>query len=505
MFSSDALHSILNETRFEDSAHTDTYRQLIHITHLDENYIRVLTKTAWFHQAEALRDAIYKHVDRKASLRVYIPGTTKVRNAWSDLSFLGLDSNDSDGGGEYFVSELHSSFIICGWDESKWAAYGFTNSDFDDDDEGEEEEEEEEEDQDGEKASSKTFDEDYHTLDDADDNYDLYTTESALEDHLAFDGKYRRITPQERSVWDPRLYFLEATDNRVRMVREEWAYLVNKIAAIVKIQNDSLTCVLPKARFSSDPSLAPNSLAWLMKTMKFLKELRQDFLITIETCQKFLAPDGDHNYFFNEDDQALGISLRNIAFSIRYSMEGLIELEKRLAFLEESCDSSKEMVALCMSQESVHLGHISIQHNKESAELSSIGNMLSREANMLNREANVLNKNNNHLAVYNKRVAAANNFNAALMLSMNQIMTPVVVVAGYFSIQEEIFGFPKTAKSFLISVAIVFVVLQLVNVGTFLLRHRFKTKWALAWILTGQLDQLLLDRKEIGQERDAVV
>lgn len=44
-----------------------------HIIQLDEEHIRALAGSAWEHQAGPLRDAIYKHVDRQASLSVYIP------------------------------------------------------------------------------------------------------------------------------------------------------------------------------------------------------------------------------------------------------------------------------------------------------------------------------------------------------------------------------------------------------------------------------------------------
>lgn len=82
---------------------------------------------------------------------------------------------------------------------------------------------------------------------------------------------------------------------------------------------------------------------------------------------------------------------------------------------------------------------------------------------------------------------------------MNQFMTPVVIVVGYFSIEGEIFGFGKNAKSFLISVTILFFVLYLVNLTIFLLRH-YLGKWGpLAQILTGQLDQILLDRRGNGK------
>jgi Ca2+/H+ antiporter len=84
------------------------------------------------------------------------------------------------------------------------------------------------------------------------------------------------------------------------------------------------------------------------------------------------------------------------------------------------------------------------------------------------------------------------------MYQMNQFMTPIVVVVGYFSIEGDTLGFPKNAKTFSISVAILFLVLYLINLTIFMLRQHARAKGPLTRILTGQLDQLLLDKAEDG-------
>ncbi|KAL1595811.1 hypothetical protein SLS60_009501 [Paraconiothyrium brasiliense] len=287
-------------------------------------------------------------------------GTLNSRKSWFDLSFLDLRHSDPSSKGAYVLCELHSSLVVSGWDESKWAAYGFTNAEFD----SEIDALDNEANQTDEQMTEGNIDaEDNETPGERDDDdYDIYATEVApgcLEDHLASDGKYG-VVLQEHPVWDPRLYFLQLTDFRLRTVRKEWSYLICKIVASVKEQ-----VIVPFLKFDA------------------------------------------------------------------------------------------------------------------------------QEANKLTRKANFI-------AAENRTVAAANNLNAALMVNMNQFMTPVVVVVGYFSIEGEIFGFRKTAKSFLISVAILFVVLYLVNLLIFLLRHHLKAQSVLARILTGQLDQLLLDRGEAG-------
>jgi hypothetical protein len=115
------------------------------------------------------------------------------------------------------ICELNSSLVVSGWDESKWAAYGFTNTDPDDE--------------------TDTLDDEQEdaTLDEMEDEYDLYLTDWGLEDRLASGGRYD-VVPQEHPIWDPRLYFLQLTDLRIRTVRKEWSYLVHKIVASVKSQ-----------------------------------------------------------------------------------------------------------------------------------------------------------------------------------------------------------------------------------------------------------------------------
>ncbi|KAF9730658.1 hypothetical protein PMIN06_004151 [Paraphaeosphaeria minitans] len=472
-FCAPALHNILKETRSGEPVDIEAYRQLIHITHLDEEHIRALAVSAWEHQAAPLRDAMYKHVDRQASLNVYIPhscfkvfnfechlpylalrwkgrpatragarGITNRNRTWTELSFLGLTIDNANGEGEYEINELHSSLVVLGWDESKWAAYGFTDADSGDDSNTSNEE--------GNPANDEldhrkgTNADDDATLDDLEGDDDMYAADVALEDHLASDGGCD-VVSNEHPIWDPRLYFLKLVDLRLRTVRKEWSYLVNKCVSGVRDQNNNLDYPFSSEPFSGT-SIAEMSVARLIKTLSFLNELRQEFQATTRACERFLSPKGDHSYFSDSKTYSSGTTLQIVTDSVRHSFQCLVDLERRLASLEESCQKSKESIERCMS----------ILQHKENAFLSKEANELSKEANTLTRESNLI-------AAENQTVAAASNLNAALMVNMNQLMTPVVIVVGYFSIEGEIFGFRKTAKSFLVSVTVLFFVLYLVN------------------------------------------
>jgi hypothetical protein len=141
------------------------------------------------------------------------------RKSWSNLSFLNLHLSSPSKEGSYVICELHSSLVVSGWDDSKWAAYGFTNTDPESDDE----------------TDTLDDEQDDATLDEIDDEYDVSPTDWGLEDRLASDGG-SDVVSREHPIWDPRLYFLQLTDLRLRAVRKEWSYLVHKIVASVKNQ-----------------------------------------------------------------------------------------------------------------------------------------------------------------------------------------------------------------------------------------------------------------------------
>ncbi|KAF2441211.1 hypothetical protein P171DRAFT_524169 [Karstenula rhodostoma CBS 690.94] len=253
-------------------------------------------------------------------------------------------------------------------------------------------------------------------------------------------------------------------------------------------QNDNLIYPLSSEPFSAT-SIAERSVARLTKTTSFLNELRQEFQVTISACERFLSPKGDYcTYFYDNEKSMSSTTFRRTADSIRYSFRCLVDLERRLASLKESCQKSKEAIEL----------GVSIQHHKENALLSRQANTLSREVIVLSTRANSLARDANLIAAENKRVATTSNLHAALMVNMNQFMVPVVIVVGYFSIEAEMFGFQKSTKTIFVSILVLYLVLYLVNVMTSLLRHKSMVKGPLSRILAGQFDQLLLDDGEIG-------
>jgi hypothetical protein len=108
-----------------------------------------------------------------------------------DLSFLGLV--DSKGNvSPHSIYQGHMSVVICGWSDSQWTGYTFTNTDNDDIDDEE--------------------------LDEMRGHF--LTTE------YGFDFATPRDCAQ---TWDARRYWLRIVAHRCQHVLKEWLYLVHTV------------------------------------------------------------------------------------------------------------------------------------------------------------------------------------------------------------------------------------------------------------------------------------
>lgn len=69
-------------------------------------------------------------------------------------------------------------------------------------------------------------------------------------------------------------------------------------------------------------------------------------------------------------------------------------------------------------------------------------------------------------------------------------MVPAAVVATLFGIQEDIFRFKKHPASFVVATVILYVVMRITSIMTFLLRKFVPQDSRLALLFLGQLDRL---------------
>jgi hypothetical protein len=107
-----------------------------------------------------------------------------------DLSFLEIQDQK-----KYSMHEAQVSFLLCGSDDQRWAAYAFVDTHFDDEDLRDE----------------------------------IFSYKGIQDDPIAR-GKIDANLP----IGDPREYFLMIFDIRLAQVREEWKYLVRMVERSIK-------------------------------------------------------------------------------------------------------------------------------------------------------------------------------------------------------------------------------------------------------------------------------
>ncbi|KAF2441215.1 hypothetical protein P171DRAFT_488774 [Karstenula rhodostoma CBS 690.94] len=448
----------------------------IYIPNLDRRFILALARTALHYQVGAIRDALYKHIAFKASMRVEIPirgfptfrlefsiprltlienpsmarrgrqfsnekATVYPNNTLPDIAFLNVGASDSL---KPTLEASHFTLTIIGWDHYKWSAFAFANRGSPFEDTKDEEEQEEENDL------------------GPDDHMDAIAGGSDDDNVLAAD----------QPIWDPRTYWLVTVEKYVKQSAEEWCKLVYHIEASFTNWKNKFNIW----SLSFGPTRSMHEVfEWNMRALGLLSDLVQRLAIVVETIHRFLIPGGDGDYFLDlTDDSAI-----QALHCIDKHLSSLSEQKDTLRSLSSGCTQATKIISLYMDQENSRI-------NLESSRLS--------------REANALGLHTLRIAKYQNRMALASNLNATLMLSTNQIMTPVVVVTAYYSTQDQIFGFARNSTSFVIAVLIIYLALKVANILTVLARRFIRSNRLLTLVALGHLDRLA----EMGKESDLI-
>jgi len=204
-----------------------------YIYRLCPQYILTLLRTAYCHQQEPLREAIRKHLTREASVCVHVPvridcfTTFQLEfhmpfltlrewvdsershveasvNTWPELGSLHIDCHEHARTCRHVIREANVSVVVCGWDNSKWTCWAFSN----------------------------THDDPTARDDDVAEEFGILP-----EDYIAADGSGPadgKIIDMENPIWCARSYWVKVVAIRMRVVVKEWTWLVRSTDADVK-------------------------------------------------------------------------------------------------------------------------------------------------------------------------------------------------------------------------------------------------------------------------------
>jgi hypothetical protein len=121
------------------------------------------------------------------------------QNSWQDITFLDIPPNEK-GYTNYSVQKAHISLVVTGSDHYRWTGYAF----------------------------AKTGVKDLIFDDDADYGLDDEHEEDPELDYFASDGQ-GEVLQAEKTIHDPRRYWLRVVGLRLIIILREWEYLVHKV------------------------------------------------------------------------------------------------------------------------------------------------------------------------------------------------------------------------------------------------------------------------------------
>jgi hypothetical protein len=230
------------------------------------------------------------------------------------------------------------------------------------------------------------------------------------------------VTNANCPFWNPREYFLTILRIRINQAQDEWTGTVQTIEAIIHWYTDG-DMSFPK---TSGPDMEENegmvqTIEWTQKTLCLIQKLLETVRKTNTIWHNFMSPNGDVGYF-SDLEQSSPKSREHIECclsDINESFQGLEaaqqrleDLEKRLKALEERYRTSAQILQL----------RLSLEINKASKSNGSV---------------------------------------SELMVSA---VSPVGIVSAFFAIPQPVLYFERNTISFITSVAVITIVLQLLLV-----------------------------------------
>lgn len=277
----------------------------------------------------------------KASVEADHKVTQKSQQYWIELSFL-QQSSDCSSSTVNVLMKCQCSVVISGVDENKWVGYAFgevQGIDARNDDQ-----------------ADWAGDGDHLSDDDSDED----EQEGPVDDLFVSGGSCSGFDNGD-VIWDPRTYFLRTAAARVDAVRQEYAYLVQRLDGGVKdwvsalqqfvkdhVYTDQVTyqmTVNVHERYDQNEReghRAEDVLSALIQQRQILRDMQTHLSSVTYALDNFLGPHGDHAFFADLNNW----HAQNAFESLDLSFESLRLLERRVTFLREQCDDAARNVSL---------------------------------------------------------------------------------------------------------------------------------------------------------------
>jgi hypothetical protein len=396
------LYWHLRQKRFDHDVLEDADRRLVYIADPDPCHILALTDTGREYQKSALLGLLWQFLDRQTSLEVSIPvrgysvfqlefhlpcfalrmtpqedlskrRRKAIHTDWKDLSFLGEDA-EAGITGMYLA---HFSLTICGTDNFRWTAYALETKSFDS------------------------------------DRVDGFRLPDRRSDEISM-GQL----DADKTIWDPREYFLTIYHLRANHVLDEARELVLVVEA--SYRRRELGRQFSRAGSTNNSSL----LDWNEDMLLLVQHLIFKFSEATESWTRFAHAGKDIEYFRDRDQHS--------------SADTRARIEELLVLLDQTFDKLKCMQAKLQKIEG---------RCEKLAQRLEFG--LTRQGSQIG-EFTIL------------------------------IVSPIVIVASIFAIPDPVLSYKRNSLSFFLTTVLGMLSLQvllLLNGGW----HRRQSWWDMIW------------------------
>jgi hypothetical protein len=384
------LYCHLRQKRFDHDELEDADRRLVYIADPDPCYILALTNTEREYQRNALLELLWKFIDRQTSLEVSIPlrgysvfqleihlpcfalrftpleelkGRKRkaVHTDWMDLSFLEEDAEEGIIG----IHLAHFSLVVCGTDNLRWTAYALETKSFDP------------------------------------DRGDEFRIPDRRSDEISM-GQL----DADKTIWDPREYFLNICQIRVEHMVKETRDLVGVIEASYKRR------VLCQQFSHAARNNKSSTLDWNEDMLLLMQHLIPSISKATESWSRFAHLGKDIEYFRDSYQYSSADSrARNdeLLRSLDQAFGKMECLQATLQKVEERCEKLAERLGFGLARQGSQIGEFTIS-----------------------------------------------------------VVSPIVIVASIFAIPDPVLSYPRNSLSFFLTIAVGILSLQvllLINGG----------------------------------------